>query len=50
MGTPRKDVIAGLGGNDVIYSNGGRDVICVVLGDKDRWNDSYRLMAWALSS
>jgi hypothetical protein len=28
VGTPRRDVIAGLGGNDVIDGRGGRDLIC----------------------
>ncbi|MDB6150072.1 MAG: Serine-type D-Ala-D-Ala carboxypeptidase [Chthoniobacter sp.] len=28
----------------------GRDVIAVVLGDKKVWDDSYRLLSWALSS
>ena len=32
-------------------SYGGKDVICVVLGDsKMIWTDSYRLLNWALSS
>jgi D-alanyl-D-alanine carboxypeptidase (penicillin-binding protein 5/6) len=32
-------------------SQGGRDVIVVVLGDnKQVWNDSYRLLNWGLSS
>ncbi len=33
-------------------SSGGRDVIAVVLGDKRDaiWTDSYRLLAWGLSS
>lgn len=33
-------------------SSGGRDVIAVVLGDGREaiWNDSYRLLAWGLSS
>src|SRR5947208_2972367 len=32
-------------------SYGGKDVICVVLGDsKAIWTDSYRLLNWALSS
>jgi D-alanyl-D-alanine carboxypeptidase (penicillin-binding protein 5/6) len=32
-------------------SFGGKDVICVVLGDnKAIWTDSYRLLNWALSS
>jgi D-alanyl-D-alanine carboxypeptidase (penicillin-binding protein 5/6) len=31
-------------------SNGGRDVISVVLGDSKQaiWLDSYRLLAWGL--
>ena len=32
-------------------SYGGRDIIVVVLGDnRNVWNDSYRLLAWGLSS
>jgi D-alanyl-D-alanine carboxypeptidase (penicillin-binding protein 5/6) len=33
-------------------SNGSRDVIAVVLGDgrESIWIDSYRLLAWGLSS
>ncbi|MEA3211765.1 MAG: hypothetical protein QOE70_4822 [Chthoniobacter sp.] len=31
-------------------SYGGRDVIAVILGDKQVWDDSYRLLAWGLSS
>jgi D-alanyl-D-alanine carboxypeptidase (penicillin-binding protein 5/6) len=33
-------------------SNGGRDIITVVLGSKreEIWTDSYRLLAWGLSS
>ena len=32
-------------------SYGGRDVIVVMLGDtKPVWNDSYRMLNWALSS
>ncbi|HEX8296379.1 MAG TPA: D-alanyl-D-alanine carboxypeptidase family protein [Chthoniobacteraceae bacterium] len=31
-------------------SSGGRDVIVVILGDKEVWNDSYRLLSWGLAS
>lgn len=31
-------------------SSGGRDVISVVLGDKQVWNDSYRMLAWGLAN
>jgi D-alanyl-D-alanine carboxypeptidase (penicillin-binding protein 5/6) len=32
-------------------SYGGRDVISVILGDRDKqlWNDSYKMLAWGLS-
>ena len=32
-------------------TSGGKDIICVVLGDtKQIWTDSYKLLSWALSS
>ncbi len=30
-------------------SLGGRDVICVILGDKQVWDNSYRMLAWGLA-
>ena len=30
-------------------ASGGRDVISVILGDKQVWEDSYRMLAWGLS-
>ena len=30
-------------------SFGGRDIIAVILGDKQVWNDSYRMLAWGLA-
>lgn len=32
-------------------SYGGRDVISIILGDRDKqlWNDSYKMLAWGLS-
>ena len=30
-------------------ASGGRDVISVILGDKQVWDDSYRMLAWGLS-
>ena len=30
-------------------SYGGRDVISVILGDKQVWDDSYRMLAWGLA-
>ena len=30
-------------------THGGRHVISVILGDKEVWNDSYRMLAWGLA-
>jgi hypothetical protein len=35
MGTPNRDVIAGLGGNDSIFGAGGNDLICGGIGNDD---------------